>query len=75
VSNRNVYLVSGNWSASVRQLLPCSPPTAPQNRPDPTGVILTLTIVVRHGFGEGRSWYPANGWSRERYSLAMALQN
>jgi MFS family permease len=41
-----------------------------------TGVILTLAMGVRHGFG---LWMQpisqANGWSRETYSLAMALQN
>jgi MFS family permease len=41
-----------------------------------TGVILTLAMGVRHGFG---FWMQpisqANGWSRETYSLAMALQN
>ncbi|MET0267968.1 MAG: MFS transporter [Duganella sp.] len=41
-----------------------------------TGVILTLAMGVRHGFG---FWMQpisqANGWTRETYSLAMALQN
>jgi len=41
-----------------------------------TGVILTLAMGVRHGFG---FWLQpisqANGWSRETYSLALALQN
>ena len=41
-----------------------------------TGVILTLAMGVRHGFG---MWMQpisqSNGWSRETYSLAMALQN
>jgi len=41
-----------------------------------TGVILTLAMGVRHGFG---MWMQpisqAHGWSRETYSLAMALQN
>jgi MFS family permease len=41
-----------------------------------TGVILTLAMGVRHGFG---FWMQpisqANGWSRGTYSLAMALQN
>lgn len=41
-----------------------------------TGVILTLSMGVRHGFG---FWMQpisqANGWSRETYSLALALQN
>ncbi|QBE64084.1 MFS transporter [Pseudoduganella lutea] len=41
-----------------------------------TGVVLTLAMGVRHGFG---FWMQpisqANGWSRETYSLAMALQN
>lgn len=41
-----------------------------------TGVVLTLSMGVRHGFG---FWMQpisqANGWSRETYSLALALQN
>ncbi|MDO8299918.1 MFS transporter [Lacisediminimonas sp.] len=41
-----------------------------------TGVVLTLAMGVRHGFG---FWLQpisqANGWSRETYSLALALQN
>ncbi|QGZ40094.1 putative MFS family arabinose efflux permease [Pseudoduganella flava] len=41
-----------------------------------TGVVLTLAMGVRHGFG---FWMQpiaqANGWNRETYSLAMALQN
>ncbi|MBA5690190.1 MFS transporter [Rugamonas apoptosis] len=41
-----------------------------------SGVILTLAMGVRHGFG---LWMQpisqAHGWSRETYSLAMALQN
>ncbi len=41
-----------------------------------SGVVLTLAMGVRHGFG---FWMQpisqANGWSRETYSLAMALQN
>ena len=41
-----------------------------------SGVILTLAMGVRHGFG---FWMQpisqANGWTRETYSLAMAMQN
>jgi MFS family permease len=41
-----------------------------------TGVVLTLAMGVRHGFG---FWMQpisqANGWSRETFSLAMAVQN
>ena len=41
-----------------------------------SGVILTLAMGVRHGFG---FWLQpisqANGWTRETYSLALALQN
>jgi len=41
-----------------------------------TGVVLTLSMGVRHGFG---FWMQpisqANGWTRETYSLALALQN
>lgn len=41
-----------------------------------TGLILTLAMGVRHGFG---FWLQpisqANGWTRETYSMAMALQN
>jgi MFS family permease len=41
-----------------------------------TGVVLTLSMGVRHGFG---FWMQpisqANGWSRETFSLALALQN
>ncbi|NVM79519.1 MFS family permease [Duganella sp. SG902] len=41
-----------------------------------TGVILTLAMGVRHGFG---FWLQpisqANGWTRETYSLAQAMQN
>jgi len=41
-----------------------------------TGVVLTLAMGVRHGFG---FWMQpisgANGWSRETFSLAMAIQN
>jgi MFS family permease len=41
-----------------------------------TGVVLTLAMGVRHGFG---FWMQpisqANGWTRETYSLAMAMQN
>ncbi len=41
-----------------------------------SGVVLTLAMGVRHGFG---FWMQpisqANGWSRETYSLALALQN
>jgi predicted MFS family arabinose efflux permease len=41
-----------------------------------SGLVLTLAMGVRHGFG---FWLQpisqANGWTRETYSLAMALQN
>ncbi|MES2259783.1 MAG: MFS transporter [Pseudomonadota bacterium] len=41
-----------------------------------SGIVLTLAMGVRHGFG---FWMQpisqANGWTRETYSLAMALQN
>jgi MFS family permease len=41
-----------------------------------TGVVLTLAMGVRHGFG---FWMEpisqANGWTRETYSLAQAMQN
>ncbi|MGK5027807.1 MFS transporter [Janthinobacterium sp. RB2R34] len=41
-----------------------------------SGVVLTLAMGVRHGLG---FWMQpisqANGWTRETYSLAMALQN
>lgn len=41
-----------------------------------SGVVLTLAMGVRHGFG---FWLQpisqAHGWSRETYSLAIALQN
>jgi MFS family permease len=41
-----------------------------------SGVVLTLSMGVRHGFG---FWMQpisqANGWTRETYSLALALQN
>lgn len=41
-----------------------------------SGVVLTLAMGVRHGFG---FWLQpisqARGWTRETYSLAMALQN
>ncbi len=41
-----------------------------------TGIVLTLAMGVRHGFG---FWLQpisqAHGWSRETYSLALALQN
>jgi MFS family permease len=41
-----------------------------------SGVVLTLAMGVRHGFG---FWMQpisdANGWTRETYSLALALQN
>lgn len=41
-----------------------------------SGAILTLAMGVRHGFG---FWLQpisqAHGWTRETYSLAMALQN
>jgi MFS family permease len=41
-----------------------------------TGLILTLAMGVRHGFG---FWLQpisqAHGWTRETYSLAQALQN
>lgn len=41
-----------------------------------TGLILTLAMGVRHGFG---FWLQpisqAQGWTRETYSLAIALQN
>jgi MFS family permease len=41
-----------------------------------SGVVLTLAMGVRHGFG---FWMQpisqANGWTRETYSLAMAMQN
>ncbi len=40
------------------------------------GMVLTLSMGVRHGFG---FWLQpisqAHGWTRETYSLAMALQN
>jgi MFS family permease len=40
------------------------------------GLVLTLSMGVRHGFG---FWLQpisqAHGWTRETYSLAMALQN
>lgn len=41
-----------------------------------TGAILTLSMGVRHGFG---FWLQpisqAHGWTRETYSLALAIQN
>ena len=41
-----------------------------------TGLILTLAMGVRHGFG---FWLQpisqAHGWTRETYSMAMAMQN
>ncbi len=41
-----------------------------------SGVVLTLAMGVRHGFG---FWLQpisqAHGWTRETYSLAMAMQN
>ena len=41
-----------------------------------SGVVLTLAMGVRHGFG---FWMQplsqANGWTRETYSLALAVQN
>ncbi len=41
-----------------------------------SGVVLTLAMGVRHGFG---FWMQpisqANGWTRETYSLALAAQN
>ena len=41
-----------------------------------SGVVLTLAMGVRHGLG---FWMQpisqANGWTRETYSLAMAMQN
>lgn len=41
-----------------------------------TGLILTLAMGVRHGFG---FWLQpisqAHGWTRETYSMAMAVQN
>ena len=41
-----------------------------------SGVVLTLAMGVRHGFG---FWLQpisqAHGWTRETYSLALALQN
>lgn len=41
-----------------------------------SGMVLTLAMGVRHGYG---FWLQpisqANGWTRETYSLAMALQN
>ncbi|QDZ29263.1 MFS transporter [Noviherbaspirillum sp. UKPF54] len=41
-----------------------------------SGMVLTLAMGVRHGFG---FWLQpisqAHGWTRETYSLAMALQN
>lgn len=41
-----------------------------------SGMVLTLAMGVRHGYG---FWMQpisqANGWTRETYSLAMALQN
>jgi MFS family permease len=41
-----------------------------------TGLILTLAMGVRHGFGFWlRPISQANNWTRETYSLAMALQN
>jgi MFS family permease len=41
-----------------------------------TGVVLTLAMGVRHGFGFGmQPISAANGWTRETYSLAQALQN
>src|SRR5947209_16442518 len=40
------------------------------------GLVLTLSMGVRHGFG---FWLQpisqAHGWTRETYSLAQALQN
>lgn len=56
--------------------------TTPLTRPSlktvliASGVVLTLAMGVRHGLG---FWMQpisqANGWTRETYSLAMALQN
>lgn len=41
-----------------------------------SGLVLTLAMGVRHGFG---FWLQpisqAHGWTRETYSLALALQN
>jgi hypothetical protein len=41
-----------------------------------SGFVLTLAMGVRHGFG---FWLQpisqAHGWTRETYSMAMAIQN
>ena len=41
-----------------------------------SGIVLTLAMGVRHGFG---FWLQpisqAHGWTRETFSLALALQN
>ena len=56
--------------------------TLPSSRPSlktvliASGVVLTLAMGVRHGLG---FWMQpisqANGWTRETYSLALAMQN
>jgi len=52
------------------------PRPATQDRLIASGLVLTLAMGVRHGFG---FWLQpisqAHGWTRETYSLAMALQN
>ena len=41
-----------------------------------SGVVLTLAMGVRHGLGFWmQSISQANGWTRETYSLALAMQN
>lgn len=41
-----------------------------------TGIVLTITMGVRHGFGFWlQPMSQARGWTRETFSLAIALQN
>jgi MFS family permease len=73
-------------SATLDFPIPTPPPSATMQTADrapqlktvliASGVVLTLAMGVRHGFG---FWLQpisqAHGWTRETYSLAMALQN
>jgi MFS family permease len=57
-------------------MIPSSRPPSLKTVLIASGLILTLSMGVRHGFG---FWMQpisqAHGWTRETYSLAMALQN
>jgi hypothetical protein len=77
-----IPLHSGNLYTIAIRLFSMQNTMRPSTAPDlktvliATGFILTMAMGVRHGFG---FWMQpisqAHGWTRETYSLALAVQN